>query len=305
MSLNLGAYLGIGKEVAYGTAVAPTLFLALNQPAELRADVPLQDIPNTTAFGPLATTPGIRNAVVSAEAAADPAGIGALLAALFGAPTTTGAGAPYTHTFVPKTTQDSWTFEGLDGIAKHILAGGKLNQIQLSHTPDGHLMVSFDGLAQDKAEGGAGSVVTLPTQFFNQAQLVVTLNGVDVSALAEQVDVTLGLPKAVLKGFGAAKVAGVEPTGDASGEVSVTLRDDAVDRFTPFLAATDVVVNLAWTISANYSLALNFPHAVLTADPKLRSNTDLGIARVKLDYRALAQGTDMVTATVINSQATY
>ena len=303
MPSNLGSYLGLAKEAIYGTPVAPAFFLAISNPADVHAEVPLQDVPNTTALGPLATEPGIRHGVFNAQAAADPAGIGALLSALFGAPVTTGTAAPYAHAFTPKNAQSGFTFEALDRVAKHVLAGGKTNQARLSHTPDGYLQASFDGIGQDKTEpAGAASVVTLPTQFFTQRQLVVTVDGVNVSALSESVDVTLNMPKAGLVGFGQAMVAGVEPTGEGDASVAITLRDDGVDRFTPFLAATPKVVDLKWTISADYSLEVNFPYAVLTADPKLRSNTDLGIARVALNYRALSQGTDMVTVTLINHQ---
>lgn len=308
MALNMGnTYLGMGKESTYGTAVNPTLFAVLEEPADLEAEVPMIEVPNVNAFGNLAFVPGIRSANLSANVVATPKSLGALLAALMGAPSSTGSSPNYTHVYVPKLTYPSYTFEGKDGSGRYRVAGSRLGEINFDHTPDGYLRASIAAMGKDKAAHGSDATVTLETDFFYQSHLVATLDSVNISSYLESVSVGLGMGKEKLNGFGSATIAGIDADGTADATIELTIRADGNEatRFADYIAASVIPLDLTWTINANTELKLDFANVVLTSDPTMLGDKGLGTARINLQLRAVAQGADLIEVTLKNQQATY
>ncbi len=307
MGINLGAYLGMGKESVYGTPVAPVVFGAITKPVKVDVKVPLVDVPNVSTYGPLATVPGIRQADLSTvEATVTPNFLGAALAALMGSPTSTGTTPNFVHTFTPKTTIPSFTLEHDDGVDTFRTQGVLLSQLDFKHNPDGFLAVTLGGMGQDRIGGAAPSTVALESEFFFQRVLVVTVNGVAVSADVEDVNVMLKMGKEALKGFGAQFVSGVAIDGTAEATATMTLRfnrtRDAA-RFADYTAATARAISFDWSINANRQLKVDFANAVLTADPLMIANETLGLARVSLQFRALSSGGSLFSVTLKNGQA--
>lgn len=305
---NLGAYLGIGKEVTPGTAVPVTAYLTLASLPEIREDVPMVEIPGFSQMGLEDATTGTRTATVTIKAQVTPKGIGYLLAGLLGSPTTTaGSGAgKFVHKFRAGAAQPSYTVEGGDGVGVHTASGVKWGEITLEHSPDGILSVSASGMGMKKESdpGGAGTVPVLETTYFLAKSATITLDGAAISAKVEQLSVKVSLGKEALKGMGTDGAAGVDITGEADLTVSMTLRFDGTDRSGAYRAATGKTLGIVWSLDADTSLELNIPQAVLTADPNVRSNDALGLARVALEYRAKNWGLIDVL-TVKNTQPTY
>lgn len=308
MALNMGnTYLGLGKETTYGTAVSPTLFAVLEEPADLEAEVPMIEVPNVNAFGNLAFVPGIRSANLSANVVATPKSLGALLAALMGAPTTTGSAPNYTHVYVPKLTYPSYTFEGKDGSGRYRVAGSRLGEISFDHTPDGYLRASIAAMGKDKAAHGSDATVTLETDFFYQSHLVATLDSVNISSYLESVSVGIQMGKEKLNGFGSSTISGIDADGSAAVTIELTIRADGNEaaRFTDYIAASPVALDLTWTINANTSLQLDIANVVMTSDPTMLGSKELGTARINLQLQAVANGSDLIEVTLKNQQATY
>jgi hypothetical protein len=306
MPVNLGAYLGLGKESTYGTPVAPAVYAALTKPAKSTVNVPLADVPNVNTYGPLATTPGIRSAEFSAEATVTPNFLGAALSALMGSPTTTGTTPNFTHTFTPKTAVPSFTAEHDDGVDTFRTQGLKLAELNFSHNPDGYLSYTLSGMGQDRVGGATYTAPTLESEFFFQRHLTITLNAVALSADVEEFSLSLKMGKEALKGFGSQTISLVEIDGTAEATAQFTLRFSSsrdAARYADYTAATARAASFDWSISANRQFKVDFANCVLAADPLLVSNDTLGLARVSIQLRALSSGGNLFSVTLKNGQA--
>lgn len=307
MPVNLGAYLGVGKESTYGTPVAPVLFAAITKPVKSNVNVPLADVPNVATYGPLATVAGIRWAEIQgAEATVTPNFLGAALAALMGSPTSTGTAPNFTHTFTPKTTMPSFTFEHDDGVDTFRTQGVRLSELAFSHSPDGFLKMTLNGTGQDRIGGQTPSTITLESEFFFQRVLTVTLNAANLSADVEDLQLSLKMGKEALKGFGAQFISGVDIDGTAEATAQMTLRFNSsrdAARFADYTAATARAASFDWSINANRQFKVDFANCVLAADPLLVANDALGLARVSIQLRALSSGGNLFSVTLKNGQA--
>jgi len=306
MAVNLGAYLGIGKESTYGTPVAPVLFGAITKPVKAKVNVPLADVPNVNTYGPLATVAGIRSTdIQGTEVVVTPNFLGGVLAALMGSPTSTGTSPNYTHTFTPKTTLPSFTFEHDDGVDTFRTQGIMISEVGLNHSPDGFLRATLNGIGQDRIGGQTPSTVALESEFFFQRILTVTLNAANLSGDVEDVQLSLKMGKEALKGFGAQYISGVNIDGTAEATAQITLRfSSARDaaRFADYTAATARAASFDWSINANRQLKVDFANCVLEADPLLVANDALGLARVTIQLRALSSGGNLFSITLKNGQ---
>jgi hypothetical protein len=306
MPINLGAYLGLGKESAYGTPVAPAVYAALTKPAKLTVNVPLADVANVNTYGPLATVPGIRWADFSAEATVTPNFLGAALSALMGSPSSTGTAPNFVHTFTPKLVVPSFTAEHDDGVDTFRTQGVKISELAFTHSPEGFLKLVVTGMGQDRVGGAAYVAPTLESEFFFQRHLTITLNAVALSADVEDFSLNLKMGKEALKGFGSQTISLVEIDGTAEATAQFTLRfSSARDaaRYADYTAATARAASFDWLLNANREFKVDFANCVLSADPLVISNDALGLARVSIQLRALSSGGSLFTATLKNGQA--
>ena len=128
-----------------------------------------------------------------------------------------------------------------------------------------------------------------------------------MAARLESVEVSLSFPKTPFQAIDQVPAKAVYPTGEGEVTANLSLLFDTTgdaNRFADFTAATSRQVVLTWTRDANTSLQLTFD-AVLTEDPWVVSNRDTGMARIQLAMRAIRVGTDLVTVTLKNQQASY
>lgn len=306
MPLNLG-YAGMGKEATPGTAVAPTFFFRLQELPQIRANAAFAEVPAFDALGAPLAVPTTRSAEASLSVVVNPKAIGALLAGLLGAPATTGTAPNYTHTFTPKTSYPSWTVEVQDGVAIHRAVGAQVTELTLRHAADGYLQAQATLVGMDRTTTGTAATPTYESQVFNVGQVTVSVGGSPVTARATNVEATISVPKDPFQTLSQIPASAVYPQGTA--EVTAQLEllfDTALDanRLADFLAATTRAVSLAWTIDANTSLTLAFD-AYLTEDPFVTANRDTGMARIRLALKAVRTGSNLLTVTLKNSQASY
>ena len=312
MGRNMGKYMGVGKESAYGTPAAATAFFLLDGMPSHSLDAPIQRVPNPSGFGDIVSYPGQRLARLSANLLATPAEIGHLLQMLLGAPTTSGTAVPYTHVFTPQADVPSYTVEFLAGAGFSQFPGAKLNSLNFSHATDGALRVSIDGLAQDRITGGTAQTPSYPTGIYRADTLAVSLGGVDISCEVEEVSVNVSFPKIGDACFGSQTIGGVDVDGNGEVTASLTYRVeltpgvDPVAALASYKAGTPAALALNWVRSAGADeLKLELPNAVFTADPMVVTNDALGWARVNLQLRATGADANFFKVTLINSTAAY
>jgi len=306
MPLNLG-YAGLGKETTPGTAVAPTFFFRLQEIPQVRAVASFAEVPALDALGTAIVVPTQRHAEADLSVVVTPKAIGALLAALLGAPATTGTSPNYTHTFTPKTSYPSYTLEVQDGVAVHRAVGAQVTELTFSHSADGYLQAQASLVGMDRTTTGTPATPTYESQVFQVGQVAVSVGGSAVTARATNVEATISVPKDPFQALDKVPANAVYPQGTAEVTARLELLFDSTgdaNRLADYLAATTRSVSLAWTINANTSLTIAFD-AYLTEDPFVVANRDTGMARVQLSLRALRQGADLVTVTLKNSQASY
>lgn len=306
MPLNFG-YVGVGKETTPGTAVAPSLFFIPQELAEVRADAEFAYIPNVLGYGDLAAVPAKRSGSGRTSVVVTPRAIGAALHALLGNPTTTGTAPNYQHVFTPKTAFPSYTLEAQNGVAIHRLVGGQVNAITFRHDANGYLTADIEWVGMDRTTTGTAATPSLELNYFTVGQVAATIGGSAVAARLESVEVSLSFPKTPFQSIDQVPAKAVHPTGEAEVTANLSLLFDTTgdaNRFADFTAATSRQVVLTWAKDANTSLQLTFD-AVLTEDPWVASNRDTGMARIQLAMRAVHSGSDLVTVTLKNQQASY
>ena len=257
---------------------------------------------------------GLRNLSGAIEVPLGLDSFGWHLAQLLGLPTTTGAAAPYTHVFraaanppillgthgishagvAQHFTQDSLAVQSLEIQAQkngqrqratlnmvgreEILAGATLDGTPVEFAAD-PVPVGFQGLLSvngTEATGVTQAGITLGTGREADQE---TLNG-----LATASDINLGF-------------------WDLSGSLNARFRD--ATYYNAASAGIEMALSLAWTISANYSLAISIPRVVLerTGVPVDGRN----LISQSFNWRAPrpATGQQLIELTLINSTADY
>jgi len=307
----MGRYMGVGKETAYGTPVAATAFFLLDGMPSHALDAPIQRVQNPSGFGDIINYPGQRQAKLAANVLATPAELGHLLQMLLGAPATSGSG-PYTHVFTPKSDVPSYTVEFKAGAGFSQFPGAKLNRLSFSHSTDGALKVSLDGLAQDRVTGGSEQSPSYPTDVYLASTLGITLGGANISCEVEELSVDVGFGKEGDACFGSQTIGGVdiadggEVTANLTYRVELAPGVDPVAALANYKAGTATALVLNWVRSAGADeLKIELPNAVYTADPMVVTNDALGWARVSLQLRATGADASFFKATLINSTSSY
>lgn len=312
MARNMGKYMGVGKETTYGTAVAATAFFLLEGMPRHNLAAPIQRIANPSGFGDIVNYPGQRQASLSADIVATPAEIGHLLAGLLGNPTTTGTAAPYTHTFTPQADVPSYTVEFKQGAGFSQFTGAKWSSLTFRHSTEGVLIVGAEGLAKDRVTGGTAQTPSYPTDVYLASAVNVNLNNVDISCEVEELEVALSFDKRGDACFGSQTIGGVDIASGGEVTFRLTYRVEATPGLDPvalladYKAGTALPTTIKWVRTAGSDeLQLQMAGAVLTADPMVVTNDDLGWARVSLEGRASGADANMITATLINATAGY
>jgi hypothetical protein len=303
MPLNFG-YVGVGKETTRGTAVGPSFFFRATRPVSPALRQEMAEVPDISTYGVADLVPTARHVEGELGVVVTPNAIGALLAALLGAPTTTGTAPNYTHTFTPKTTTPTFTVEAQSGLGIFRTPGAVVGELEFSHAATGILEATARYMARDKLAHGTAATPTVETVVFTPPQLSLSVDGDNLHALGEDLRLRLSYPKEVIQTFGTATPYDILPTGEGDVTLEATVVFDStaganwLNRYT---AGTSVPVSVGWTRDANTSLTATFT-GWFTEDPYLLQTNDLKTARVRLFLRGRASSLQVVLK---NSQASY
>jgi len=303
MPLNFG-YIGVGKETTRGTAVAPTTFFRATRPQAPALRQEMAEVPDISAYGVADLIPTARHVEGDLGVMVTPNAIGTLLAALLGAPATTGTAPDYTHTFTPKTTIPTYTVEAQSGVGTFRVPGVVVGELEFSHAANGLLEATARYMGRDKVAHGTAATPTIETVVFTPTQVSLSVDGGALQAYGEDLRLRLSYPKEVVQTFGTVTPYDILPTGEGDVTLEATVVFDStaganwLNRYT---AGTAVPVTVGWTRDTNTSLTFTFT-GWFTEDPYLLQNNDLRFARVRLFLRGRASG---LQAVLRNSQASY
>jgi len=196
MSTGIEGAIGIGTELAWGTPVASSRFYS----AQENITEDRGRLREPMSFGTRSTLPadagrlGITGGITQMHARPD--GIGALLRAAIGIPSTSGAG-PYIHLFEP--TVDKFSPEAAlppysatikRGSLIHQYSGGQLNTLTIRQPADDAMMIDTDWIFKGVAAVAAETVALEAGSRFRFQQLAVTKGGVTFPYLE---DLTIGI----------------------------------------------------------------------------------------------------------------
>lgn len=234
--------------------------------------------------------------------------IGFWLKGLFGAPTTTGAG-PYTHGFVSGAAvlpSHSIEIGNPDVPAFSVHYGAMVNQLRIGMARSGMLNATVSLIAQGESAQTSSSVAGTPTAQqgarFAQATGIIKRDGTALgNIVSADLSISNGLDKVeVIRRDG--RIEGAVP-GVVQAALRITARFNSLDLLN---AATDgTPVNLdeiGWVNGAN-SLKFALPRVFL---PRVkRPITGPRGIMVEFNCQASGQGGHKVSATLVNSTATY
>lgn len=311
MSSGRQGSIGLGKEVTWGTAVAPTVFYnATESITEERGR--LREAMN---FGTRSRQPAdagrLRISGGMDGMHARPAGIGHLLRAALGAPQTSGASAPYTHVFTPATAKFSaeaavppYSVTVKRGSTIHRYAGAQLNQLTLQQARDEALALTADWIAKSVADVADTALVLETNPRFLFSHLAVERDGV---AFPYVEDLTIQ----VLNNLETEEVLNesdeISATdfGDSEIRVDMTLTFRDAATYADFKTNATKAWAFTWTIDANTSLAIAVPKLNLES----WSAPISGPGRMTVSVGALAEfdateGHEL-EITLVNAQAAY
>lgn len=266
--------IGIGKETAWGTAVAPTQFYnGTESLAEERAR-----LREAITFGTRAMQPAdagrlsISGAISGMHAR--PGGLGHLLRAALGAPTTTGGPAPFTHVFKPATTKFS-TEAALPPYSITVkrsaspamiqrFAGAQLNRLTLSQPKDDALGVDTDWVAKSVADVADTTLVHDAGARFRFQHLAVLRDGTPFAFL-ESVSIGIENNLEVEEVLDGTDVISAVDFGDSAVNVDMVCSFRSVADYADFKANTTRPWKFTWTLDANTSLEVMLPKLNLSS----------------------------------------
>lgn len=258
--------IGLGKESTWGVGVAASQFY--NATESITEERPQLREPMT--FGTRAVQPGEQGRLKVAGSIngfhARPAGIGHILRAALGVPTSSGVAAPYTHVFVPAATEWSsnaplpaYSATVKRGSQTLRYSGGQCNKATFKQSKDGMLEVDTDWMFKDVAPVAAPVLAADNTTRFRFLHLSIQRAAIDYDFVEDlQISIENNLAVEELfdqtNGASAFVYDGMQQT---SIQMTLTFRDLAT--YDDFRDSTPRPWTFEWAIDANANLKFSIP----------------------------------------------
>lgn len=308
------SFVGVGKETTPGTGVVPTHYIPVT---EISSMDDLSYLHDEGMRGSMVTSygvqPGPKHGEVELKGNVDLTTIGFLLSSVLGDVATTGAGAPFTHTFAVKNTTDgqptSMSFSDFNGVETRRYVGAKTEELSFKFTNDG--LFEYES----KIKSYASAIVSDPTPAYSTYTPIanwkacVTIGGV-ANLLVQEGEFTISRDVDTLHTLNCGDN---NPYKLFSGAVTVegklTFIYESNAELLRYLNNSQPALNILWEhTAATDSLNLHSTKAAYTAAEVKRGEQ---YAQLEVEFYSVANSTDAgasgglspVKATLLNTVA--
>lgn len=308
------SFVGVGKETTPGTGVVPTKYIPVTEIGSLDDLSYLHDEgmrgSMVTSYG---VQPGPKHGELELKGNVDIDTIGFLLSSVLGDVATTGASAPFTHTFAVKNTGDgqpvSFSFSDFNGVETRRYAGAKTEELAFKFNNDG--LLEFES----KIKSYASASVADPTPSYSTYipvanwKACVTIGGVS-NLLVEEGELTISRDVDTLHTLNCGDN---NPYKLFSGAVTVegklTFVYESTAELLRYLNNSQPSLDILWEhTAATDSLRLNMNKAAYTAAEVKRGEQ---YAQLEVEFYAVANSTNAgasgglspIKATLLNTSA--
>ena len=301
--------LGLSKEVTYGTAVAPTLYIPFTNDSMTLTNKLIQRMGVRKTKGRTISSPGQVDVKGSFEVEAEPDTIGQLLALACGTDSVAGSGA-YVHTIKLASPMPSFTLSADYGLnSVHQWTGVKVESLDISNKMGGLLMAKFGLIGQNDVILPATSLSpTFGVLQPYEAEYITTatLNGVPIPF--ESFNISLKNNLAPYFGAGSARLVRNinEKNAEVSGSMITAYESDILQNLA--LAGTNVPLVITYTHpsiasgATPYSLTITLPNIIIEAAPVDPKRNDVLMSNIKFIAHESATGAqDDIKLTITNA----
>lgn len=317
MSEGISDQISLGQESILGTAVTPTVSLAVLPSDGIvieQAPVGVKGIDTNPAKNK-DFVPGIREYNGSFEMNVYPVALGYLLNSALGACTSALYGSEttvYQHDFTENATKPSLTVEQKIGGITERYAGFTLDGFTLSLNVGEPCKLSFGGKALSHSSETAITASYESGKVFDWSDVqAITLGGTDIKCAIKEMSVEYSNGLANFHGF----CSQPNPTqlytsnSEAKGKLSGYLETNMIAQQTAFEATTDqeLIITIVGdeTIGngSNNTLTLTLPKVVLSS---YKHPIDTDYVAIEADFEGANDATDgLIKATLVNTQDEY
>ena len=304
--------LALGYETTYGTT--PTSVTGYNMPFnQSKIGIKQNLIESNTIRGRRdKEQPAVGNIDVSGSVVIpiDQIGIGYWLAAMFGSPTTTGTGDPYTHVFKVTDSQPSLVVEQQypDITAYEMYNGCKVNKFSFTYGGDNELTANIDLMGAKRTVGAspfASSLTDISLLKFSNFQGSIEENGSKLATVTEaNLNVDFGLDGNTYTIGGSGCRTGL-PEGylQVAGNIKAFFEDTVL--LNKAINNTQTSLNFKFT-NDTHSLGFYMEEAVFQqTSPGIENEKGIMINLPFKAYYKSGTGSSIIVATLVNAYASY
>lgn len=302
MSSGIFNYIGLGKELVFGTAVAPSVFLAIKESDGVKVNVDTQMVEAITG-SPAKNKDAFRGKVeISGGLEADikPNALGHILLSAMGAVNTVatyGESLVYTHTFAESATKQSYTIEQKYGEIIKRYNGFVFKNFKIATKAGESVNISAEGMGKNQTDQSPASTPSYETsRVFNFADVsLVKIGSLDITAKVEELEVeydnALGSFYAVGDNFLKSTYPGAS---EAKGKLVVYLDDATKALYEDYLAGTRRTIEIKIEGATIGNASKNTLRLVITDAAMTTNDTslDMDYNKLEVEFEAIEDATD-------------
>lgn len=305
------ATIGLGRQTDWEVGVAPTDFFPCNESfsvdtPEIEVDVPYGgiDLPEPDRGRP--SYGGGLGSIL-----AKPGLIGHIFTAALNIPVTTGAAAPYVHTFTPRTAPKSstvalepYSIQISAGTTVERFSGCQLTDWTLNAPPDGRVTFDTDWIARSWEQGVADATPVIETaKTYTFIHAAHTKGGVAFPTIK---NLTLGGSTEIEMDMTQDGTDNLRATylGTRRLTANFTVPAYELALWNEFIADTDDAWVFQWSLASGEYLKISIPNLKVVTLPRAPAS-GRGIIERSISARAASKGSGLYSVEIGNNVATY
>lgn len=316
MSSGLNNHIGIGKETAFGTPVAPTVFLPIKESDGIQINKDIQFIESIKS-GVAGKNKGAFVGKVeysgSFESDAHPQFLGHILRSVFGSVSSaleSGETTVYRHTFTETLSKPSYTVEQKIGEIVKRFAGFVVKNLKIESKAGESVAISFEGLAKSQSDATAQTPTYETSRPFNFADITsIKIGNIEVKSYCEEFSFEYDNQIEGFYSMGANELQSVYPKpSEAKGKLTLYLDDTTKAFLEDYIAKTERAIEIkiegdSIGNASKETFYIKLPKAVMTSvGTKLSTEYNA----LEIEFEGVVDPTDgLITAYLINTLSSY